>query len=179
MPRDPDDPRSWFPLRVATLAYARDCLNVREEGHNIGRMVETFQRAAGIRPGDPWCAAFVNWCAEKAAELKGVTSPLEAVPLEGYVQSYVDYGGEQNWIRGDDDTPGVGDLVCFYYNELGRYGHIGFVEEIESSTIKTIEGNTGPDGGREGEGVHTRIRNRQIEGVVYLDWTRNLDEEQP
>lgn len=176
MPQDPSDPRSWFPLRVATLSFARDCLHVREEGYNRGKMVEVFQGEGEINPGDPWCAAFVNWCAKKAAELKGIASPLERVPLQGYVQSYVEYARRNDWLRGEEEDIGVGDLVACWFPSKGRYAHIGFVEEVERSTIKTIEGNTGPDGGREGDGVYSRIRDVKREKMAFIDWTRDLDE---
>lgn len=166
------DPRGWLSLQSAALRFAEDCLQVREEGDNRGEMVEAFQREAEINPGAPWCAAFVNWCAKQAASVKGVHSPLEDVPLEGYVQSYVEYGRDQGWIV--EEPEAIGDLFCLWYPWLndgeGRYGHIGFVYEVGSPTFRTIEGNTNKDGSREGDGVYVRSRSRQARKLVFLHW---------
>jgi hypothetical protein len=42
----------------------------------------------------------------------------------------------------------------------GGVGHFGFIAEIAGAHLVTIEGNTGPDGTREGVGVFRRTQRR-------------------
>jgi hypothetical protein len=47
-------------------------LGVREKtGHNDGPRVEQYLRAAGLKKGAPWCAAFVCWVFDRA----GIANP--------------------------------------------------------------------------------------------------------
>lgn len=159
-------------LRGAALAVALEMLGVQEQGgSNRGRQVEAFQRAAGIRPGDPWCAAFVNWCAERAAERLGVRSPLERVPLQGYVPSYVDTFPA---VTLDNALPG--DLFAVWSPARMRYAHIGFVRGVlgRGWNLSTVEGNTNEAGGREGDRVLSRVRDGHPSRVVVLRWTRTV-----
>lgn len=163
--------RAWLPLHLAALSYAHDEVGVREEGNNRGKRVEEYQKEAGIPPGSPWCAAFVNWCARQAADLKGVYSPLEDVPLQGYVQSYVDHGKKSGWVIPPEEV-GLGDLFCLWNTSLGRYAHIGFVDGMRLAENKylTVEGNTNRDGSREGIKVAKRVRNMGSR-VLFLRWS--------
>lgn len=172
------DPRSWLPLRAVTLRFAEDMLGVEEIRDNEGEEVEMFQQAADLRPGDPWCAAFVNWCAEQGARLRNETSPLEDVPLQGYVQSYYEYGDEQLWIRSPDEPAGLGDIFLMYFDSKGRYAHMGLVRDPMpgESVFTTVEGNTSADAtsgsadDREGQGVYSKKRHA-TDRIVFLDWT--------
>lgn len=144
---------------------------VREHGSNRGPEVEAYLQETGLGPGNPWCAAFVNWCARHAADLLDVPSPLEDVPLQAYVQSYVDFGRKRGWLIPADHAR-HGDLFCLYYGSLGRYGHIGFVDTVDliNEEFTTLEGNTGSGGTREGDGAYARTRNL-TQNILFLRWT--------
>ena len=65
--------------------------------------------------------------------------------------------GKDYFVRAErwHTIPQVGDIVYFYYNTLGRVGHVGAVIEAEvgdnSFKIQTVEGNTsGAAGERNG-----------------------------
>jgi len=65
--------------------------------------------------------------------------------------------------RGREEIPSdVKDCVfSLYYKNLGRIGHVGFVESKTNGGFITVEGNTNGKGEREGDGVHRKKR---------LDW---------
>jgi hypothetical protein len=157
-------------LREKTLSVAERYVGTREHGANRGEQVEKFQAAAEISPGEPWCAAFVNFCAERAAEALNVISPLESVPLQGYVPSYVSI---LPFVTPSEVKPG--DLFVVYHADKKRYAHVGFVRSIDltRNTIRTVEGNSNGGGSRDGDGVYsiTRVISPRIR---FLRWTRTV-----
>lgn len=51
-----------------------------------------------------------------------------------------------------------GQLMCFQSGST-QYGHVAIVTgRTGSGSLKTVEGNTGPDGGRDGDGVYRKVR---------------------
>ena len=150
-------PRALLPFHLIALSYATDYIGIEEKGgDNEGPAVELFLRAAGLGKGAPWCAAFVNFCAEMASSLTNERSPLELVRRQGYVQDYYDWAEGSGRLRED---PAIGDLFVIWHLKKKRYAHIGFVSSVElSQHIHTVEGNTNEDGGREGYMVAERIR---------------------
>ena len=153
---------------VATCEHEAD-LQVREVGGmNRGPRVEEYQRAGGLGPGDPWCAAFVAWCVMKSRQLDkpptwcsgsaittwhkgskragdGSTTPLFA----GY-QSKVKPGWV--WVRAKDPK-GATDAA----RGLWVQGHCGIVVGVDSVGFYTVEGNTNAAGSRDGDGVYRKL----------------------
>jgi hypothetical protein len=157
-------------LRELTAIVARGFVGVRETGNNRGAWVQAFQHAAKIAPGDPWCMAFVNACAEIAAASLGLVSPLERMPLQGYVANLV------------TKFPAVplavalpGDLLAVWSAGLNRHAHVALIEAIRTDgTLETIEGNSNDEGSREGYEVCRRTR-KVGERDVIVRWTRTVD----
>lgn len=142
---------------------------VEEGGPNRGAKVESYQRAAGLHPGDPWCAAFVAW---NVATAKGVAKPPswtsgsaittwhrgsrglaagdKATPLEGEARLKVEPGWV--WVRAttakDADAARKGGWVK---------GHCGIVVAVDEVGFHTVEGNTNKAGSREGDGVWGKL----------------------
>jgi hypothetical protein len=147
-------------LYAKTLEIVRTQLGVSEQGgDNRGPEVNEYLREAGVPSGNPWCAALMNWCAKKAADVLGVKSPLEEVPIQAYVQSYFEHFKKKGKIvEAKDAKPG--DLIVLFYPSLKRYGHIGIVTSIDlkSGLAYTIEGNTNSAGSREGNVVAAKTR---------------------
>jgi len=56
-----------------------------------------------------------------------------------------------------------------YFPSLKRIAHVGFVERIRGKYCVTIEGNTNPEGSREGGGVFRRMRYRKTISK-YANW---------
>ena len=156
-------------LRAAALARALSLVGVHETSENWGPEVKEFLAAANVKSPAPWCAGFVNFCAQKEAEKLGLVSPLEAVALQAYVQSYADYGKKHGWVvQAKDAQPG--DLFLLYYDSLHRYGHIGYVTEMKGRFFSTVEGNTNAAGSREGTLVAKK--NRPVSAnVLFLRWS--------
>lgn len=150
---------------AATAALAN--VGVTEEGENRGQWVETYQRSVGIPPGSPWCAAFIRFRFEQAAEKLDLDLPA-AFPDSGWVPSYEAWAKRSGfWIPAKDAKEGdvaVGDLACFWFAAKGRCAHIGIVTRPldASGRFSCVEGNTGPDRGteveRDGDGVYLKRR---------------------
>lgn len=164
----PPPPSDVKTLRSEVMREALEELGVKEQGgDNKGKRVAEFLKEAGVTVPAPWCAAYVNWSAKQAAAGLGVESPLEAVPLEAYVQSYYQHGVKKNWkVAAKDIRPG--DLFLVWFPSLNRYGHIGFVAQVnDDNTFVTLEGNSNDEGSREGYEVCQNKR-KITDRIVFL-----------
>lgn len=162
--------RNLLPAPLAFVAVAEDYLGIREVGgDNRGPAVEFFQKLGEIQPGLPWCAAYVNACAEISCAILNIPSPLEAIDLEGYVQAYYLHAKARGWIRADG-RPGVGDLFMVYHPSKERYAHIGIVAAVTHDGFLTLEGNSNEDGGRDGIGVFQNVRHFSDRIVFANPW---------
>ena len=153
---------------IATAEHEAD-LQVREEGGmNRGAKVEEYQRAGGLGPGDPWCAAFVAWCVMKSRQLdkpptwcsgsaittwhKGSKRAGDAstTPNAPDYKSKVQPGWV--WVRAKDPK-GASDAL----RGLWVQGHCGIVVAVDSVGFYTVEGNTNSAGSRDGDGVYRKL----------------------
>lgn len=126
-----------------------DVLKVREVGgNNKGERVEEILKVARLSPGDPWCAAMVYYCLIMAG-----VKPGELPSHPGSVWGFVDWATKKGRRT---STPERGDL--FFWLD-GSHGHIGFLVELAGGYATTLEGNTGDDGGRDGDGSYRKRRN--------------------
>jgi hypothetical protein len=164
-------------LLAATLAFAATQLDVREQppGSNRGPQVEEYLRSTGNAPGDPWCAAFVYFCFQRAARELRRTNPV------------VKTGGVlDHWQRAR--ARGVGTITAaeahmhegrvrpgqiFVIETGGGFGHTGLIEAVVAGKLVTIEGNTNDGGMREGIGVFRR-EGRRVRDVNlgFIDYRR-------
>ena len=148
-----------------TVALAQ--VGVMESGgNNAGPEVEGYLASTGFAKGAPWCAAFVHWCFWEC----GVTlEPKRSFALAANWHPKAKRIWEKNVGRGwerevDEDFYRVsenGDIFALWYNNLGRIGHTGVIAGEDNDYFYTVEGNTGPGGEREGEGVFKRKRLRR------------------
>jgi hypothetical protein len=162
---------------VAAIGLSQ--LTVREAGgNNRGAEVEDFQRTAGGAAGHPWCAAFVYWCHERAANMLGArtTCPRTMAAVNMW---YLGRTGCQRFTRAQVEagqaTPEPGDIFIMAGTSasqaaarsaiLGRDrgeffpSHTGLVVSYTGGStpvLVTVEGNTNTSGGREGIGVFRR-----------------------
>lgn len=120
-------------------------------GRNDGVMVETYLASADLRRGDPWCAAFVNWCFEK----NGVAGPDR---LAGYSPSWFPKDRHSN------DPPLRADVFGIYYASKGRIAHVGFIDRWCNSYALTVEGNSNDSGSRDGTAV---VKKRRLTRQLY------------
>ena len=88
----------------------------------------------------PWCGAFVNWCAKQA----GVKIPNCTYTPAG-ATAFMD---KNAWTLAEVADPQPGDIVFFDFpgDALDRISHVGIViSNNRNGTVTTIEGNTSPD----------------------------------
>jgi hypothetical protein len=143
-------------LRIRAIEIADTQLFVRElTGKNDGKEVEAYLKDVGLAKGYPWCAAFVYWCFDEAAEALQQKNPL------------IKTGGVlDHWRRTKakkilSGKPEVGDIFIMDFGK-GK-GHTGLVNEVKNGRIYTVEGNTSADpayaaADRDGNGVFERNR---------------------
>jgi hypothetical protein len=162
------------PLLAEVLRLATGELGVREQGgRNRGPRVETYLASVGAEPGKPWCAAFVYWLFAEAAVHLGYRNPLartggvlrhwHCAPLRAHLPAEL--------VRRHPDKLRAGAIFVIDHGE-GR-GHTGLVSgPCDGAGYPTIEGNTCPEGSRDGDGVYARRRlldDRQLIG--FLDYS--------
>lgn len=136
------------PLEAIAL-LARSQLWVREEGgENRGQVVEHYLATVSQAAGQPWCAAFVSWVGSQAI-------PVWPLPKTASCQALFNAATSLKLV---ETAPSPGAIFLIWRPTLGHFGHTGFALEQSGSAWKTIEGNTNPDGGREGYGVFERLR---------------------
>ena len=80
----------------------------------------------------PWCAAFVSWCFEKAFGLETAKKLLKHWPY-----TYCPTLGD---LFTKNANPKVGDIVIFFRG--GEFAHTGIVTVVSGDRFETIEGNT-------------------------------------
>lgn len=120
-------PAGGDPKKILEAAASQ--IGVKETGDNI-----TPYGAWYPMNGQPWCAMFVSWCANKA----GI--PTNVIPKYSYCPTGYDellkHGGKK--VTGAEGKPGD---IAFFHNG-SRFSHTGIVEDVSNGEIHTIEGNT-------------------------------------
>jgi cell wall-associated NlpC family hydrolase len=127
-------------LGAAALKTAESQLGVKEEGTNTGAKVDEYLKAAGVGPGNPWCASFVTW----------------ALAQNGHKMDGSGWAAVQTWVRNAEagkndlrvvsaDQARPGDIVTYDWGgqeDFGSDGHIGFLKsEVKDGKFTALEGN--------------------------------------
>lgn len=126
-------------------------LGVRETGFNKGKRVEEYLRAANLKPGSAWCAAFITWTFKQVG-IKAVVSGYSP----NWFQSNIVYKRDDNINR--HYSASAGDVFGLYFESKKRIAHVGFIDKQDGSYFITVEGNTNESGSREGDGVYRKRR---------------------
>lgn len=117
------DAQKLIRVAIGELGYRETPVNVTKYGEWYG--TQSY-----------WCAMFVSWCANQAGISENV------IPKHSYcpngAQWFMDMG--RWYYRSSSYRPKPGDIVYFYTE--GGINHVGIVESVEGSTLRTIEGNT-------------------------------------
>lgn len=149
---------------------------VRERGENSGPEIDAYLKNAGIHVPAPWCATFVQWCADRAARLHGLPNPLDGVAREALVLDYFTLASERGWLVTASQAD-AGDLVLYDFpNNARAWDHIGFLVEPPGTggVFTAIEGNTNAEGGREGNAVALKDRRINPGRTVFARWDEGL-----
>ena len=90
---------------------------------------------------DPWCAAFVSWCADQCGYINAGVFPKFcgcSYCIDYYLKPNNVFWSNRNGIY----TPHTGDLIFFDWETDGRVDHVGIIEYYENGVVHTVEGNT-------------------------------------
>ncbi|WP_170223813.1 CHAP domain-containing protein, partial [Nonomuraea turkmeniaca] len=112
----------------------------------------TWKPATGCPSGDgvqwrnsDWCADFAKYVWRNAGVEHADVPEGSGGILTGWASSFQDYGVEHGtWrTRASGYLPQPGDAVVFDWDQSGDIDHVGIVTSANSSTVYTIEGNSG------------------------------------
>lgn len=166
-------------LRAVTLGVAMgEVWNGVHEvgGNNMGPKVSWYLANCDppIHIAAPWCAAAVQGCSDHAARQLRMPNPLDAVRQEALVLSYHEWA-TQNGIVVPAHLAEPGDLVLFdFHPGVGNpWDHIGFLEVApgQGASFLTLEGNTGSQSQRDGDGFYEKERfTNHTYDVEFVRW---------
>lgn len=107
----------------------------------------------------------VSWCAIFAMYVYHVND-VEYKPANEWVPTWSNRNVIYAKGKTNNKTPKTGDVFTLFYASLKREGHIGFVDNWQSSGdyFITVEGNTNIAGSREGDGVY---RKRRLKASIH------------
>lgn len=153
--------------RIINIALA-------ELGNNSNGSHHKYEVFGGLSDYDPWCAAFVSWCAGQAGYIDQQIFPKFVGCYDGY-NRFPQYGAEGH-TAASGYTPKAGDIVFYGWGCAGNPGsHVGIVISADENYIYTVEGNTGCEGeancgGATGVSRKTRPRDCNIYGYMSPDY---------
>ena len=146
-------------LGASALKIAQGQLGVKEEGTNTGAEVDEYLEAAGVPPGNPWCASFVTWSLAQAGH-KMDGSGWAAV--QTWVRNAEAGKNDLQIVSADEARPG--DIVAYDWggqDDFGADGHIGFLAERGQGRQVHRAGGQQPGRGHERPAPDER-RERQV-----------------
>jgi len=148
-------------------------VGVRETSRNAGWAVEKFQQTVdGKATGEAWCMAFVQFCVNYIDTLGGAMG----LGLETKARLHASEHCLTVWNKTPVEQrlakPHEGCIVIWQHvdaNNVGTLqGHAGIVIAVARSGFQTVEGNTGSDSGREGDGVYLKTRSHSGHGSLRV-----------
>lgn len=160
-------------LLGAVTEVAATQVGIKEVGANRGP-VEIYLSSVKLPPGKPYCCAFTFWTFMRAAALVGVENPHFQT---GHVLTHWKRAPEKAKLLPEqaiDDIKLIVPGSIFIIDHGNDRGHTGIVVSATSRGLVTIEGNTDPSGGRDGDGVYRRTRRFGEINVGYIDYSRTL-----
>jgi hypothetical protein len=137
------------------------CVGIRESaGNNMGPMVKLLQRTIGEAVKEPWCMSLVQTCLAYAERKCGVLSRI--YPTEHCMTCWRETPGMSR-VK-NIPLPGA---IIIWRNGSSDAGHTGMVvEAVRGNYLLTVEGNTGADGSRDGDGVYHKKRDWYADGSL-------------
>lgn len=155
-------------ISAKALDIAISQLGVREKGNsNSGIEVDLYLKSVGLKPGYPWCMAFVYWCYDKAALALGIPNFL--IRTGGVMHQWNEQQPAKKWVLNKVlANPAIVQPGAVFIMDYGKgTGHTGLVERVHGEWVETVEGNTNDEGSREGYEVCRRKRKLQsIKGFI-------------
>jgi hypothetical protein len=164
--------------QTASDAFLRELILIAEGevgtmevplGSNRGPKIKQYLNSVGLNEGNPWCASFIYYCAQKAASKLGNPNPV--YKTGGCLSHWNNTTGIKVKAKDAQDNVSlvkVGSI--FIMDHGGGKGHTGIITSREGGFINTIEGNSNDNGSREGLGVFTlqrKITNISKGFIIY------------
>lgn len=157
---------------LAGVIVANRQVKEQPKGSNAGTEVGNYLKSVGLKPGLPWCAAFVYYIFDQLSKRLGQKNPL---PKTGGVMHHWESAPADTKItvaqaRANHNLIKPGQI--FIMSRPGKgLGHTGIVVNVDPSkgTFTSIEGNTNDRLSGEGDrvGVNTRaINSRSLIGFI-------------
>jgi len=138
-----DDEYSTFGEIVVSYAVDEILSGGREIGkNNSGKFVKKYLSKIVPVPNN-WCAGFVSYCFQKAANKNGIEMPFKySVGAKNIYKQF--YRKGWTYKATHDDPPKPGDIIVWHRGVPKSWkGHIGLVAHYEDGIVYTIEGNKG------------------------------------
>lgn len=173
-----------FKNTIIEVALGLERENIREsEGKNRGPGIRRFWGAtsfgfAGYEQRQPWCAAAAAWnIAEAASKFFGGKGVVPfSLPRSARVVDWPTWAraNSTHWkvLSPKNNEAQAGDIIGWDFNGDDPSGtHMGIVlsDERADGTFTTGEGNTDPDGSREGNGYYLKKRTRS-KAIYLIRW---------
>lgn len=158
---------------MSVIEIARQYIGKLEKAKNSGFQDPQFEiemkDLGEWQPGYAWCACFAEMCFRKAfpersEELKKLFDPSTRKTFDNFKATKYTIS----------QTPVLGSLVIWanYKNGIREWtGHAGIVSDVVgSNAFKSIEGNTGAGGSRNGDRVaqHNRTTATKANGLNVI-----------
>jgi CHAP domain len=144
--------------KVIEIAKSQIGVCENPKGSNSGKEVNEYLKSVGINFPAPWCMAFVYWCFKQAG--------IVGLAKTGGV---LDQWNKCKQYQIVNQPPQPGDILIMDFGK--GLGHTAIVESYKDGVIKTIEGNSNNEKGREGFIVcqHERFANNpKIKGYLRI-----------
>ena len=143
------------PIVGKVLANANSQFKAKVQEHprgsNGGLEVEAYLRSTGLGKGNPWCAAFVNWCIQEIGKQHNMDI---AWPKTASCDVILTFARRHDILFAQ---PEAGDVFLVMATQSDAT-HTGFVASVEGGKFRTFEGNSNDEGSREGYEVASNNR---------------------
>ena len=114
-----------------------------EVGNNEGNSSHhKYEAYNGLGDEQPWCAAFVSWCAGQAGYVDSGIIP-KFVACTSQYSLLLNAGGVEH-LEGSGYNPVAGDII--FYGTSRERTHTGIVISSDENYVYTVEGNTSCEG---------------------------------
>lgn len=164
-----DAPRTKGLTAVLEVAGSEVGAMEQPPGSNWGPKVKDYLVTTGINFPAAWCAAFVYWCFDKAAENGGKKNPV--YKTAGVLMHWNKTDAKKILAKEAIQNPSLVKPGHIFIMNFGRgMGHTGLVESVNGGFINVIEGNTNNNGSREGIGVFRRVRKINSINKGFLEY---------
>lgn len=155
-------------------AGAKDIVQValNEIGNHEGdRSHHKYEAFNGLGDNQPWCAAFVTWCAGQAGYLDKGIFPRFVGCTTGF-SKFKSLNADIHYAS-SGYNPKAGDITFFSWTGTNDLDHVGIVLSADKDFVYTVEGNTSCAGdavkkcaGTDGVSKKARRRNKTIYAYV-------------